>query len=69
MAHQAPIVNAAVVHAAAPVVYQEAMGLPKTDLVTLPSDPIQEKPTYESALAAFDCVLGRCWQLLRWALR
>jgi uncharacterized protein len=54
VAHQAPIVNAALVHAASPVVYQEAMGLPKTDLVTLPSDPIQEKPTYEAALAAFE---------------
>ena len=29
VAHQAPIVNSAVVHAAAPVIYQEAMGLPK----------------------------------------
>jgi predicted acyl esterase len=56
VAHQAPIGNAAVVHAAAPVVYQEAMGLPKTDLVTLPSDPIQEQPTYESALAAFEAL-------------
>ena len=28
--------------AAAPVVYQEAMGLPEGDLVTLPPDPIQE---------------------------
>jgi uncharacterized protein len=56
VAHQAPILNAAVVHAAAPIIYQEAMGLPKTDLVTLPSDPIQEQPTYESALAAFEAL-------------
>ncbi len=56
VAHQAPLINSAVVHAAAPVVYQEAMGLPKTDLVTLPSDPIQEQPTYESALAAFEAL-------------
>jgi uncharacterized protein len=56
VAHQAPIVNAAVVHAAAPVIYQEAMGLPKTDIVTLPPDPIQEEPTYESALAAFEAL-------------
>jgi predicted acyl esterase len=56
VAHQAPIVNAAVIHAAAPVIYQEAMGLPKTDLVTLPVDPIQEKLTYESALAAFEAL-------------
>jgi uncharacterized protein len=56
VAHQAPIVNAAVVHAAAPVIYQEAMGLPKTDIVTLPADPIQLQPTYESALAAFEAL-------------
>jgi predicted acyl esterase len=56
VAHQAPIINAAVIHAAAPVIYQEAMGLPKTDLVTLPADPIQEKLTYESALSAFEAL-------------
>ena len=32
------------------------MGLPKTDFVTLPADPIQEKPTYESALSAFEAL-------------
>jgi predicted acyl esterase len=56
VAHQAPIVNSAVVHAAAPVIYQEAMGLPKTDVVTLPADPIQSQPTYESALSAFEAL-------------
>ncbi len=56
VAKQAPILNSAVVKAAAPVVYDEAMGLPKTDVVTLPADPIQEQPTYESALAAFEAL-------------
>ena len=56
VAHQAPILNQVVVRAAAPTVYQEAMGLPKTDLVTLPTDPIQLQPTYESALAAFEAL-------------
>ncbi len=56
VAHQAPIVNSAVVHAAAPIIYQEAMGLPKTDLVTLPVDPIQLQLTYESALTAFEAL-------------
>jgi predicted acyl esterase len=56
VAHQAPAVNQAVVRAAAPVVYQEAMGLPKSDVVTLPTDPVQEKTTYESALAAFEAL-------------
>ncbi len=39
VAHQAPIVNQAVIHAAAPVIYQSAMGLPHTDAVTLPARP------------------------------
>jgi predicted acyl esterase len=56
VAHQAPIVYAAIVHATSPIIYQEAMGLPKTDIVTLPPDPIQEQPTYESALAAFEAL-------------
>ena len=52
--HQAPIVNQAAIRAAAPVIYQSAMGLPDTDAVTLPADPIQTEPTYQSALAAFE---------------
>jgi uncharacterized protein len=56
VAKQAPLVDSAVIKAAAPVLYQEAMGLPKSDLVTLPEDPIQLKPTYESALAAFEAL-------------
>ncbi len=56
VAQQAPITDAAVIHAAAPVIYDEAMGLPKTDVVTLPPDPIQEQLTYESALSAFEAL-------------
>ena len=56
VAHQAPIVNQAVIHAAAPVIYQSAMGLPDTDAVTLPADPIQLEPTYQSALSAFEAL-------------
>jgi len=54
VAHQAPVENAAVTSAAAPVVYQAAMGLPQNDLVTMPVDPIQAEPTYDTALAAFE---------------
>jgi predicted acyl esterase len=54
VAKQAPIVNSAVVKAAAPVIYKEAMGLPEGDLVTLPPDPIQLQPIYETALAEFE---------------
>jgi uncharacterized protein len=54
VAHQAPIVDSAVIRAAAPVIYQQAMGLPATDPLTLPADPIQTAPTYQAALTAFD---------------
>jgi predicted acyl esterase len=54
VAHQAPMVNAAVTAAAAPVIYQGAMGLPQNDIVTMPPDPIQTMPTYDAALAAFE---------------
>ena len=36
--------------AAAPIIYQTAMGVPG---VTLPPDPIQNQPSYEAALSAF----------------
>jgi predicted acyl esterase len=56
VAHQAPIVNQLAMRVAAPVIYQGAMGLPMNDVVTMPSDPIQQEPTYQSALAAFDAL-------------
>ena len=56
VAHQAPIINQAAVRAAAPVVYQSALGLPASDADTLPPDPIQQEPTYASALAAFEAL-------------
>jgi uncharacterized protein len=51
VAKQAPITNSALIKAGAPLVYQEAMGIAP---VTLPRDPIQEQPTYDGALAAFE---------------
>jgi predicted acyl esterase len=54
VARRAPIENAAIPRAAAPVVYQQAMGLPPTEVVTLPVDPIQLLPTYALALAAWE---------------
>ena len=54
VAHQAPITNAGPIQAAAPVIYQTAMGTPKSDPITLPPDPIQQIPTYSAARAAFD---------------
>jgi predicted acyl esterase len=51
VAKQAPIQNCASIHPAAPLIYQEAMGIPG---VTMPPDPIQLQPTYSGALAAFE---------------
>jgi uncharacterized protein len=51
VAQQAPIVNSAAIHAAAPAIYQEAMGITG---VTMPPDAIQLQPTYSGALAAFE---------------
>jgi uncharacterized protein len=52
VAHQAPIVNQALIRAAAPVIYQAALGT--KDYITLPPDPIQLEPTYQTALQAFE---------------
>jgi predicted acyl esterase len=54
VAHQAPILNSAGIKAAAPVIYEDAMGTPATDPITLPADSIQTIPTYKAALAAFE---------------
>src|SRR3954464_3183626 len=51
VAKQAPAMNSAQVQASAPLVYQAAMGI---DNVTLPPDPIQQEPTYDGALSAFE---------------
>jgi hypothetical protein len=53
VAKEAPIANAALIQAGGPVIYQEAMGISG---VTMPPDPIQQEPTYESALAAFEAL-------------
>ena len=58
VAHRAPVVSSAVIRAAAPVIYQDAMGIPATDPITLPLDPIQAIPTYTAALAAFEKLPG-----------
>jgi hypothetical protein len=54
VAKQAPMVNAALTAAAAPVIYQGAMGVPQDHVVTMPLDPIQTMPVYDDALAAFE---------------
>ncbi len=54
VAHRPPQTNASGLHAVAPLIYQMAMGLPPGSQVELPSDPVQQIPTYNAALAAFD---------------
>jgi predicted acyl esterase len=51
VARQPPATDSASIRVAGPVIYQEAMGV---EGVTLPRDPIQEEPTYEGALEAFE---------------
>ena len=54
--HRAPIENAALIRAAAPLIYQQALGVPSSDVNTLPPDPIQTIPTYSAALSAFEAL-------------
>jgi predicted acyl esterase len=51
VAKRAPIIAGAAVHAAAPLIFQEAMGIPG---LTLPLDSIQLLPTYGLARGAFE---------------
>jgi predicted acyl esterase len=51
VAKQAPSMNAPTVQLSAPLVYQAAMGI---NGVTLPPDPIQQEPSYDAALKAFE---------------
>jgi predicted acyl esterase len=51
VAKRPPILASAAIRAAAPLVYQEAMGISG---VTLPPDPVQLQPTYGLALKAFE---------------
>jgi predicted acyl esterase len=51
VAKQSPLAVGAVMHAAAPLVFEEAMGIKE---LTLPPDPVQLRPTYQGALATFE---------------
>jgi uncharacterized protein len=53
VARQAPLLFSPVIHAASPIIYQQAMGI---NGVPMPPDPIQTKPTYATALAAFQAL-------------
>src|SRR5207248_3339052 len=56
VAKQAPGENAAVTDAAAPAIYNAAMGIPPNDPITMPPDPIQQQPSYDAALTAFNAL-------------
>ena len=51
VAKEPPMEDSATIRAAAPLIYDAAMGI---DGVTLPPDPVQEEPTYDGALATFE---------------
>ena len=54
VAEQAPINGKALMRAVAPVIYEQALGVPAGSKIELPPDPIQEAPTYARALALFE---------------
>jgi hypothetical protein len=56
VAREAPILHRVLMDIVAPAIYWVAFGLPGADIVRLPPDPIQEEPTYERALAAFEAL-------------
>ncbi len=51
VAKQSPALNSVLIRATAPVVYEEAQGIPG---MMLPADPIQSQPTLAAAQAAFE---------------
>ena len=51
VARETPALGSALIRLAAPLVYEEALGIGG---VSLPPDPIQQQPTFDSALAAFE---------------
>ena len=53
VAHRAPIYNRRLLHVAAPIIYHMALGVPATDNITLPPDPVQQQLSYRKALSAF----------------
>ncbi len=53
VAHRAPIYNRLLLHVAAPIIYHMALGVPATDNITLPADPVQQQLSYRKALSAF----------------
>jgi uncharacterized protein len=53
VAHRAPIYNRLLVHAAAPLIYRMALGVPAGDNITLPADPVQQQLSYGKALSTF----------------
>jgi predicted acyl esterase len=52
--HESPVLKQGLVKVIAPILYQTAMGVPSNDMLTLPTDPIQSRPTYAAAKAAFE---------------
>ena len=51
VAKQSPLAAGVIAHAAAPLIFEEAFGIKG---LTLPADPVQSMPTYETAKSAFE---------------
>ncbi|MGN6160775.1 MAG: CocE/NonD family hydrolase [Marmoricola sp.] len=56
VANEAPLLKSVLLRVTAPIILQTAFGLPQNDVVQLPPDPIQQIPTYDAALQAFNAL-------------
>ncbi|MGN6723318.1 MAG: CocE/NonD family hydrolase C-terminal non-catalytic domain-containing protein, partial [Marmoricola sp.] len=56
VANEAPLLKSVLLKVAGPLIMQQAFGLPQTDIIPMPNDPIQTIPTYSGALAAFNAL-------------
>lgn len=54
VAQRAPTLDKTVIRSVAPLLYQQAMGVPGSDSINLPPDPIQDATTFDAALALFE---------------
>ncbi|GAC1380498.1 MAG: hypothetical protein NVSMB48_06660 [Marmoricola sp.] len=56
VANEAPLVKSPLLQITGPLILQQAFGIPNSDIVPLPADPIQTIPTYDAALQAFNAL-------------
>jgi len=56
VANEAPMLKSALLKITGPLILQTVFGVPGSDIMQLPNDPIQTMPTYDGALAAFNAL-------------